>query len=110
MRIGVPREIKEDENRVGLLPAGVEAFCAAEGIDAEPGRHLVVARDDDQGRELADALAGLLLDPAQCDALARAARERVVSRYGWQPRADELHELLRAASGVALSSASVGPI
>lgn len=29
MRIGVPREVKEDENRVGLLPAGVEALCAA---------------------------------------------------------------------------------
>jgi alanine dehydrogenase len=29
MRIGVPREIKEDENRVGLLPSGVEALAAA---------------------------------------------------------------------------------
>jgi len=29
MRIGVPREIKEDENRVGLLPSGVEALTGA---------------------------------------------------------------------------------
>src|SRR5690242_16413211 len=29
MRIGVPREIKEDENRVGLLPSGVEAMTGA---------------------------------------------------------------------------------
>lgn len=29
MRIGVPREIKDDENRVGLLPAGVEALTSA---------------------------------------------------------------------------------
>jgi len=29
MRIGVPREIKEDENRVGLHPSGVEALTGA---------------------------------------------------------------------------------
>jgi alanine dehydrogenase len=29
MLIGVPREIKEDENRVGLVPAGVEQLVAA---------------------------------------------------------------------------------
>ena len=29
MLIGVPREIKEDENRVGLLPSGVEALVGA---------------------------------------------------------------------------------
>jgi len=29
MIIGVPREIKVDENRVGLVPAGVEALVSA---------------------------------------------------------------------------------
>ncbi len=29
MLVGIPREIKEDENRVGLLPAGVEALTTA---------------------------------------------------------------------------------
>jgi len=29
MLVGVPREIKEDENRVGLVPSGVEALVAA---------------------------------------------------------------------------------
>ncbi len=29
MLIGVPREIKEDENRVGLLPSGIEALTSA---------------------------------------------------------------------------------
>ena len=29
MLVGVPREVKDDENRVGLLPAGVEALIAA---------------------------------------------------------------------------------
>jgi alanine dehydrogenase len=29
MLIGVPREIKEDENRVGLLPSGVESLVTA---------------------------------------------------------------------------------
>ena len=29
MQIGVPREIKEDENRVGLVPSGVEQLVAA---------------------------------------------------------------------------------
>jgi len=29
MIIGVPREIKVDENRVGLVPAGVEALVSS---------------------------------------------------------------------------------
>ena len=29
MRIGVPKEIKDHEFRVGLIPAGVRALCAA---------------------------------------------------------------------------------
>ncbi|MFN2377820.1 MAG: alanine dehydrogenase [Candidatus Binatia bacterium] len=28
MRIGIPREIKDDENRVAITPSGVMAFCA----------------------------------------------------------------------------------
>ena len=38
MIIGVPREIKVDENRVGLVPAGVEALVAA-------GHRVVVESD-----------------------------------------------------------------
>ena len=29
MKIGVPKEIKNNENRVGLTPAGVKELCAA---------------------------------------------------------------------------------
>jgi glycosyltransferase involved in cell wall biosynthesis len=81
----------------------VASPAVAEGIDAQPGRELVVARVDDEGRAMAEAIAGLLGDPARCEALARAARARVVERYGWQPRADQLYEeLLREAAAQSL--------
>ena len=40
MLIGVPREIKDDENRVGILPSGVEALTAAGhkvGVETQAG-------------------------------------------------------------------------
>jgi sugar transferase (PEP-CTERM/EpsH1 system associated) len=72
---------------------------AAAGIDAEPGRDLLLATMADDGAAFATALARLLDDDARCEALARSARARVEERYGWQPRADELYELLREAGG-----------
>ena len=47
MQIGVVKEIKDDENRVGLTPAGVAAFCAH-------GHRVLVERGAGAGSQLGD--------------------------------------------------------
>jgi len=49
MVIGVPREIKEDEARVGLIPSGVAAFAAH-------GHKVLVEKGAGQGSGLSDAM------------------------------------------------------
>lgn len=49
MIIGVPREIKEDEERVGLIPSGVAAFAAH-------GHKVLVEKGAGQGSGLSDAM------------------------------------------------------
>ncbi len=71
---------------------------AAEGIDASPGDDLLVARVDDGGAAVADAVAALLDDPARMAAVAASARRVVESRYGWGPRADELRAICEEAA------------
>jgi glycosyltransferase involved in cell wall biosynthesis len=58
----------------------VSTTLGAEGIEAEPGRHLLIA---DTAEGLADAVAGLLRDPARRRALAHEARRLAEERYGW---------------------------
>ncbi|MBM3986181.1 MAG: glycosyltransferase family 4 protein, partial [Planctomycetes bacterium] len=52
----------------------------ARALSGEPGRHYLVA-DGAQAR--ADAVAGLLLDPARADALGAAGREWVARAHDW---------------------------
>ncbi len=52
---------------------------ALEGIDAEPGRHVLLARD---GEAFAEAVAQAL-EPAFARTLGAAARAMVVQRYAW---------------------------
>lgn len=54
--------------------------AAFEGIDAEPGRELLVA---DGADALTEAASALLADPARAAALGAAARARMESRYRW---------------------------
>jgi polysaccharide biosynthesis protein PslH len=58
----------------------VSTTLGAEGIEAEPGRHLLIA---DTAEGLADAVVGLLRDPARRRALAHEARRLAEERYGW---------------------------
>jgi GT2 family glycosyltransferase/glycosyltransferase involved in cell wall biosynthesis len=72
-------------------PAGIH------GLDVRPGTDLVLAQS---ASEFAAAVQRLRADPAARETLARAARDRVVERYGWQTMASrqaELYERLRAA-------------
>jgi len=72
---------------------------AAEGIDATPGDDLLVARVDDGGESVADAVNGLVDDPARMAAVAERARRVVVERYGWEPRAEALRAICAEAAG-----------
>ena len=79
-------------NAAGALPEVV-------GTDGEAGL-LVPPRDP---RALADALGGLLADPARLDAMGRAARQRVQRTFRWDAAASGLvsvfEDVIRAAHG-----------
>jgi len=65
--------------------------AAFEGIEAKPGRDLVVA---DGAEAMARAICGLLADPARAAALGRAARLRMEQAYRWEARLAELDSLI----------------
>ncbi len=54
---------------------------AAQGIDAQDGVHLTVART---ATATAEAVAELMRDPARGDAMGRRGRMRMVERYSWE--------------------------
>jgi sugar transferase (PEP-CTERM/EpsH1 system associated) len=68
----------------------VASPAAYAGIDALPGRDLIVADNGEQ----ADAITALLRDPARAAAMGRAARARIVSRYAWDAMLAPLPTLL----------------
>jgi polysaccharide biosynthesis protein PslH len=53
---------------------------AAEGVEAQPGEHLLIADSED---ELVEALVQLLLDPPRRRRLAESARKWAVDNLGW---------------------------
>src|SRR5262249_18086671 len=70
----------------------VSTTVGCEGIDVEPGRHLLVA---DQPEEFASAVCRLLDDPAFGTRLGSAGRDLVVDRYSWQRAGQLLRDLYR---------------
>ena len=70
---------------------------AFEGIDAEPGRDLLVATGE---REFAARTVELLTDPALADRMGRAARMRAEQGYSWARNLAILNDLL-PSDGVA---------
>jgi sugar transferase (PEP-CTERM/EpsH1 system associated) len=71
---------------------------AAEGIDATAGDDLLVARVDDGGAAVADAVSALIDDPTRLQAVAARARRVVTERYGWEPRAEALRAICAEAT------------
>ena len=69
----------------------VASAAAATGIDAVPGEHLLVANGTDK---MADAVCALFDDRPAAVAMGRAARARMIARYGWDARMAPLGELL----------------
>jgi glycosyltransferase involved in cell wall biosynthesis len=63
----------------------------AEGLDAEPGRHLLVA---DEPAEFAEAVVRLLRSPARRQSLVDEALKLVARRYDWQVVASQFLALI----------------
>ncbi|MGN6690534.1 MAG: glycosyltransferase family protein, partial [Sphingopyxis sp.] len=69
----------------------VASAADATGFDAADGEHLFVA---DGAEAMASSVTRLFDDPAMADRMGKAARERMVARYGWDARLAPLRELL----------------
>jgi sugar transferase (PEP-CTERM/EpsH1 system associated) len=69
---------------------------AFEGIDAEPGRDLMVAADE---REFAARTIECLQDSGHAGRLGKAARARAEQRYSWSKNLALLDELLPSTGG-----------
>ena len=69
----------------------VASPAAFEGIEAEPGRDLVVAEDP---AAMAEAIQALLSDRERAAAIGHAARSLVSSSYSWESRLASLPELV----------------
>jgi len=69
----------------------VASAAAAEGIDATPGEHLLVA---DEAAGMAAAVCSLLADRKAATRMGQAARARMIARYGWEARLAPLADLL----------------
>jgi sugar transferase (PEP-CTERM/EpsH1 system associated) len=69
----------------------VASPAAFEGIEAEPGRDLVVA---DGAGAMAEAVSRLLADPAEVGRLGRAGRACVERSYSWEARLAPLAEIV----------------
>jgi len=70
----------------------VASPAAFEGIDAVPGVHLLVAN----GYDMANAVSHILTNPADGDALGRAARDHMIARYGWEAQLAALDTMIGA--------------
>jgi polysaccharide biosynthesis protein PslH len=76
----------------------VASPAAFEGIEAVPGRHLLVA---DGAEAQAEAISGLLDDPARAAAMGGAGRRRMVEAYRWEARLAPLAGIVGAAPAKA---------
>lgn len=94
LRMGGGSRIKILEALAQGIPV-VTTSVGREGLELEPGRHLLVS---DTPREFADATSRLLTNSALRESLAQAGRTLVVERYDWGASA---HKLEHAYSEIA---------
>lgn len=69
----------------------VASPAAYEGIEAEPGRHLVVA---DREEAQAEAVTALIADRVRAETIGESARRRMVEAYRWERRLEPLAALI----------------
>lgn len=85
---GIQNKVLEAMAMARPVVASAGAF---EGIDAVPGRDLIVA---DSSEEQSAAILTLLADPAAAAEMGAAARRRMQARYRWEATLAPLTELL----------------
>ena len=93
LRMGGGTRLKLLEGMAMARPC-VSTTLGAEGIEAEPGRDLLLA-DDPQA--FADAVLRVLADPALGARLGRAGRCVAEEKYSWRAASLELEKLVRQA-------------
>jgi glycosyltransferase involved in cell wall biosynthesis len=89
LRIGGGSRLKILESLASGLPV-VSTRVGAEGLEITPGRHYIQA---DEPAVMAEALVNCVRDPAPVQAMADAARQRVLRRYDWDTLADRLEQV-----------------
>jgi glycosyltransferase involved in cell wall biosynthesis len=86
LRLGGGTRLKIVE-AMAMGKAIVSTRLGAEGIEAVPGRELLI---EDEPAPFADAVNGLLADPALAARIGESARQLAVDRYGWGGAAQAL--------------------
>jgi glycosyltransferase involved in cell wall biosynthesis len=77
---------------MAMAKAIVSTSRGAEGIEAVPGRDLLIA---DEPAAFADAVNGLLADPARAARIGQLARQLAVERFAWSGAAWTLEQFYR---------------
>jgi glycosyltransferase involved in cell wall biosynthesis len=91
LRLGGGTRLKIVEG-MAMAKAIVSTTLGAEGIEAVSGRDILIA---DEPAAFADAVNGLLADPARAALIGRSARQLAVERYAWSGAARRLEEFYR---------------
>lgn len=108
LRIGGGTRLKILEGLAMELPV-VSTTIGAEGLPLVPGEHILLA---DTAAEFAQAILGLLSDPAAARALGGRGADLVRTRHGWDRAAGRFAELCDAAirhrQGPAFTMAATG--
>jgi sugar transferase (PEP-CTERM/EpsH1 system associated) len=86
---GVQNKILEAMAMARPVVASPAAF---EGIDATPGKHLLVA----QGYDMANAVSNLIANPQYAAEIGQAARARMIERYDWITQLRALDGMIEA--------------
>jgi polysaccharide biosynthesis protein PslH len=91
LRLGGGTRLKIVE-AMAMGKAIVSTTLGAEGIEAAPGRHLLV---EDEAAAFADAVNRLLAEPGLAARIGQSARELAVQRYAWSGAAGALESFYR---------------
>lgn len=106
MKIGVPKEIKNNEARVAITPAGVDAFVrAGHDVIIEAGAGVLSSITDEEYVQ-AGAEIGTVEDVWQCDMVMKV-KEPIASEYGYFREGLVLFTYLHLAAEPALTKALV---
>jgi polysaccharide biosynthesis protein PslH len=91
LRLGGGTRLKIVE-AMAMGKAIVSTALGAEGIEAVPGRDILV---EDQPKGFADSVNRLLADPALADRIGKSARQLAEERYAWSRAACALEDFYR---------------